>query len=570
MLQSLDIRHYVLVEECHLELFNGMTVLTGETGAGKSILIDALGLILGARAEQNSIREGSDKAEIAATFLIDHNQPAQDWMHTHDLEAEDVCIIRRIISREGRTRTLVNGRPVSIQELKTLTCWLVDIQGQHAHQQLLHKDHQRLLLDSAAKQQSQLVKVKQLYNQWYTLSKELDKLDHSNNTQLDQIEVLKYQIGELQRSAVSAEDLDLLEQKHKRLSHQQEILTNGHQALEYLSLSDGNNALDATQEAQQLVRSLLDYEPRLQECLNCLESASIHLEEAQQELRALIPDAEDDQNALNELESQLQTIYDLARKHRIKPQKLVEQLDSLEHTLNKLNSLDETRFALQQTITDTLNAYQKLAKKVHQARLKAAKKLSQQINEELAGLGLEHAEVDIQVEFNADNAPSPIGLDTIQFMVSTNPGQPMQPLSQIASGGELSRFSLAIQTILATDNAVPTLIFDEVDSGIGGAVAEMVGQKMNRIGDNHQILCVTHLAQVAAQANQHILVQKSVNQKTTTQLQYLNDDARVEEIARMLGGAKLTQNSRTHAQEMLNAARDKPFSHGNLDTSHTG
>ncbi len=570
MLQSLDIRNYVLVEQCHLELFDGMTVLTGETGAGKSILVDALGLILGARAEQNCIRRGCEKAEIAATFLIQNNPPALDWLRLHDLETEDVCIIRRVISREGRTRTLVNGRPVSIQELKTLTCWLVDIQGQHAHQQLLHKDHQRLLLDAAAKQQAQILKIKQLYSQWQTLTTELKELDRSDSNQLDQIEVLKYQIQELRQSAVSTEDLNLLEQKHKRLTHQQEILTAGHEALEYLGGSEGNNAIDATHDAQQLVHSLLEYEPKLQECLNCLQSASIQLEEAQQELRALLPDIEEDHSELAQLESQLQAIYDLARKHRIAPHQLMSQLDSLEQALTRLQSLDEIRFTKQQALNETLNAYQKLAKKAYQARSKAAKKLAGQINQELADLGLQHAQFEIRVEFKEQGQPSATGLDDIQFLVSTNPGQPLQALSQIASGGELSRFSLAIQTVLATDNAVPTLIFDEVDTGIGGAVAEMVGQKMQRIGRDHQVVCVTHLAQVAAQAKQHLLVHKSVDQDTTTQLEYLTDTLRIEELARMLGGAKLTQHTRTHAEEMLTAAREEALNHDNQDTSRTG
>ncbi len=550
MLTQLTIKNYAIVESLNLELHNGMTVISGETGAGKSIMLDALGLALGDRADNGAVRHGAERAEITATFDINALSDAQTWLKEHDLDMDGECIIRRIITREGRSRSYINGQTCPLTSLKEFGEFLIAIHGQHEHQSLLKKDHHRELLDQFASAQPLASDVKNLYQDWYKKRKQLDTLLNQSDEHQAKVQLLSYQVEELNQLALGSEELAELELEQQTLSQAGSILQNGHHALALTTEGDDENCIQLLNQSMSLLESLPNNSPVIQQVTELLNSAQIQIEEASQELKHYLDRLDLNPERLNEVDERLTTIYDLARKHRIQPEGIPELHENLQTELDSLNHSDEALEQLQKDVTRIQKQYTERAQKLTQVRQEAAERLNSQVDEQLQMLGMTSA------SFIATLTPldkqQATGLEEIEFLISTNKGQPARPLAKIASGGELSRISLAIQVITAQCSTTPTLIFDEVDVGIGGAIAEVVGRMLRQLGERAQIMCVTHQPQVASQGHQHLFVSKQADQENThTRIKQLQESERVNEIARMLGGIDITQRSIDHASEML-------------------
>lgn len=549
MLTQLTIRNFAIVDNLTLDLKSGMTAISGETGAGKSIMLDALGLTLGDRADSGSVRMGEDRAEITACFDISALDQAKDWLMDHDLDQDDECIIRRIITREGRSRSYINGQACPISSLKSLGEHLIAIHGQHEHQQLLKKDHHRTLLDQYAGSQDQAAFAKLAYKKWQSAAARLDALKNQSDEQTAKVQLLSYQVEELDNLSLQEGELEALEAEQKQLSQADTILHNGHQVLSITTEGEQDNCLQLINLAIQKISELPVHITTTQ-INEMLTGAQIQIEEASQELRHYLDRVEVNPARQEEVEERLSTIFDLSRKHRVNPDELIDLHVSLAAELDQLNFSDEALEALTHEVEAHFNEYQLLAGKLSKARNKAAKTLNKSIDEQLHHLGMGAA--SFVASLTETSSPQPYGSEEVEFLISTNKGQPHRPLAKIASGGELSRISLAIQVVTAQTSTTPSLIFDEVDVGIGGGVAEVVGRMLRKLGERAQVMCVTHQPQVASQAHQHLFVSKqNAADKTHTQIEQLEKDQRVQEIARMLGGIDITQRSIDHAKEML-------------------
>ena len=557
MLTHIYIRDFAIVDQLDLELGHGLTVLTGETGTGKSILVEALGLVLGDRADTGVIRHGSDRAEISSVFDLSHNQAATLWLNEHELDSDGDCQLRRVITNEGKSKGFINGRPVQLQMLRELGDLLVDIHGQHEHQSLLRKDIQRKLLDEYANHDLLLNDVSSAWQEWRTLHHEYEKLRQSLYSQDNQLELMRYQRQELQALNVTISEIKKLEEDQHRLANADSLLETSNLALEMLE--EDEKSIDATlTRIIGNLQQLLQTDPQLSPIIDLLHTASIQLREAATELRHHLNDLDLDPQQLNAIERRLGDIHDLARKHRIHPNELPGLSESLKQKLAQIEGAGEHLEKLHARIEEASRKYSTLAKKLSESRQAAAKKLAKQIIANMQKLGMPGSSFCVKFEDSPEDSFSIHGKDRIEFLVSTNPSQPPAPLSKIASGGELSRISLAIQVITAHKADIPTFIFDEVDVGIGGRVAEIVGQKLRALGNSHQILCVTHLPQVATQGHHHLQVTKSSSARTThTMIQRLSGEARNEEIARMLGGIEITAQTRAHAREMMDRAQQR-------------
>ncbi len=550
MLTQLTIRNYAIVESLDLELNKGMTVVSGETGAGKSIMLDALGLALGYRADSGSVRQGAERAEIIASFNIDTLQEAQNWLKEQDLDQDNECIIRRVITREGRSRSYINGQPCPLNALKELGEYLIAIHGQHEHQRLLKKEHHRELLDQYASNTQQAQTVKNLYQTWQKKHKHLEELLNRDDEQQAKIQLLSYQLDELNQLSMTEGELDHLEEEQKTLSQAGSILSNGHRALELTTEGEQENCVQLLHHAIQILAELKEQTPAIAQASELLNSAQIQIDEASQELRHYLDRVEINPERLTETEERLSCIYDIARKHRVSPEALPDFHQQLKSELDSLQHSDETLAQLNKELEQLYAEYESAAKLLSLSRQKAASKINHQINEQLHLLGMTSA--CFIASLTKTDKPQTNGLEEIEFLISTNKGQPARPLAKIASGGELSRISLAIQVITAQSSTTPTLIFDEVDVGIGGAIAEVVGRMLKQLGERAQIMCVTHQPQVASQGHQHLFVSKQADQENThTQINSLAKKDRVQEIARMLGGIDVTKRSLDHAKEML-------------------
>lgn len=559
MLVHLSISQFALVEHLELELKAGMTSITGETGAGKSILLGALGLALGNRIDGNVVRKGAEKADISATFLV--NEKVTQWLDNHDYPMEDdVCILRRVITQEGRSRGYINGRNASATELKTLANQLIDIHGQHAHQSLMQKDAPRKLIDNYANTQGLCLKTKQAFQAWQDKLKQKNNLQEDTAEQQAQRQLLTYQVQELDDVELIAGEVAELEAELKRLSNADAIMFSGQQALTLCAEGDDesssrgssqSSALQQVQQALQQLDQIDDEDPLLQESREFLNQAQIQLEEANDALHNYINKVEINPQRLQQIDQRLGVIYDLARKHHVRSDELYDKWQELSDQLSALNFSDEDMEALIQEVAELEQSYLKLAHQLSKKRHKEAAKLDKEVNTHFAALALGNARLETAITTNADKMTSH-GIDEIELLVQTNPGMPMGLLSKVASGGELSRISLAIQVITAQTSNIPSLIFDEVDVGVGGGTAERVGRLLNQLGKHSQVLCVTHQPQVAAQAQNHLQVSKIAgDEQTFTSIRPLNDKQRTEEIARMLGGVEITQHTLDHAQEML-------------------
>lgn len=560
MLTNLTIHNLAVVEHLELNFNTGMTALTGETGAGKSILIDALSLTLGERAESGTIRHGSPQAEITAVYDLQQLPSIDTWLKEHALDALSDCIIRRIITEDGRSRSFINGRAVPLTQLRELGEFLVNIHGQHQHQTLLKPECQRIIIDDYANHKELLAEVKTAYQHWQKLRKEVKELSNLQG-QEDKLALLKYQIQEIDELALQEQELTTLETEHKTLANADQWFNHCETALLHLqaeSLSDENER-DAFSALNNTLSELahLKQIPQLKSCHELLNNALIQLEEAANELIAFKETLHADPTRLMSIDQRLSQIHALARKHRISAEFILTHREALHQEASKLEQLQTTLSDLTEKVEKSLQHYLKAADALSISRKKTAIQLEKLVTESLKSLEMKNGQFKIEFNKKSDENKkglnySAAGIDEVEFLVSTNPGLPLQPLRKIASGGELSRISLAIQVITAQKMTTPTLIFDEVDVGISGKTAEIVGQLLRKLGEKTQVLCVTHLPQVAAKAHHHYKVEKHQNKThTTTTIKPLKNIEKIQEIARMLGGVTVTQNALLHAEEML-------------------
>ncbi|MFM2396960.1 MAG: hypothetical protein RLZZ144_210 [Pseudomonadota bacterium] len=549
MLKFLTIRDFVIVDCLELDFSLGFTALTGETGAGKSILIDALSLALGERADASMIRSGCAKADISAEFEIGTLPAVQNWLREQELTGDDgICVLRRMVEVNGRSRGFVNGYGATQQQLREVGEFLLDIHGQHAHQSLLKADAQRSLLDSHAGLMELVAAVADDYKSWQVVHRRRLDLEKNAESVVAERELLNFERHELESVNFNLAEWLELQADYARLSHAASLLETAQFGVDVLSETD-SACLVQLNTLMGRVRSGLEFDAKLRDTLILLESAQNELQEAVYALRHYQQKLDADPQRLRQQERRMAEIVDVARKYRVLPEVLPQVL------LAKLARLDElggdadlAELALQD---DALRAdYLSKAKKLSAARQSAAEKLSTEITEAMQTLAMQGGQFSVQLL--PLNEGGVHGLETVEFQVAANVGSPLRNLAKVASGGELSRISLAIQVAASRAATVPTLIFDEVDSGIGGRVAEIVGDLLKRLGRRYQVLCVTHLPQVAAQADAQWQVSKSAQDGTTlSQIRVLDEPQRVEEIARMLGGIKMTETTRRHAAEML-------------------
>ena len=555
MLVHLSVHNYAIVEHLDLELQRGMSVITGETGAGKSIMLDALGLALGDRADSGVVRPGADKADILASFDLEDIAEARAWLAERDLDNGGPCILRRVITSEGRSRGYINGAPCPLGDLKALGELLIDIHSQHEHQSLLKPDTHRRLLDEYAGSQELARQVQLAAQRWRQTRQELQRLSSSGDEQRARHQLLSYQLEELENLALGDNELEQLEQEHKALSNAEQLLGACRQVLDLCSESDAGNVLSALTASLNRLGGFSD-QPALGEATNLLASAQIQVEEAIGELNRFIDHFDADPQRQQLLEERLDAIYGLARKHRVQPFELAELQQRLLQELEGLNADDEAVERLGEELAAYERHYREKADELSALRQQAAGRLAEAVQAEMQTLGMPGGRFSIELQAGTSDEPQPQGLEQVEFLVSANPGQPLKSLAKVASGGELSRISLAIQVITAQTSRVPTLVFDEVDVGIGGPTAEVVGQLLRRLGERGQVLTVTHLPQVAAQGHQHLFVHKARGQDSTqTAVACLTPEGRVEEIARMLGGVDLTEESLAHARKMVTKAQ---------------
>ncbi len=551
MLTQLRIRDFAIVEALELELATGMTAVTGETGAGKSILVDAIGLLLGDRADSGVIRHGADRADLSAAFDLERLPAARTWLAERDLDRDRECHLRRVVAAgNGRSRNYINGVPQPAQALRELGELLVDIHGQHEHQSLLRREAQRQLLDDYAGHQALAATVAEQCRTWMRLRQELRQLQQAGSDRDARLDILRHHLRELAALNLAEGEVAELESEQRRLAHASQLLETGQQLLNSLTESDETAIADRLNLSLRELDGLIRLDARLTPVSELLNAALIQLQEASSELRGYVEALDLDPAHLTRVEQRLTAAHHLARKHRLAAEELPglrarfeAELDTLEHSETRLETL-------QQAVQDALTGYRASAGQLSEQRIAAAQDLGERISKALAGLGMPGGRFAIALE--RLDKPTPAGLETVEFQVSANPGQPLRPLSKVVSGGELSRISLAIQVITAHAARIPTLIFDEVDTGIGGGVAEVVGKQLRELGGNRQVLCVTHLPQVAAQAHQQFKVEKQTDgERTHTQVLTLDASERVTEIARMLGGLELTAHTLAHAREMV-------------------
>lgn len=554
MLSRITIRDLVIVRSLDLAIAPGMTALTGETGAGKSILVDALGLALGDKADPGMIRAGAAQAEVSVAFDLPDDSPAAAWLADHDLAADGECLLRRVLVREGRSRAYINGTPSTQALLRELGALLLDIHGQHAHQSLSHGTAQRQLLDAFGGLQAQVQSVSAAYRDWRSLCDTIEALTRASDDRTNRLDYLAFQIGEMRDIVVDAETLAGLDAEYARLANADRLLGECATLLELLS-DDEHGLRHQLHQAGQRLDALATLDPTLGEIRDLVATAAIQIDEADDALSHYRDRVDIDPQRLEEVDRQLGRLHDLARKHRVDVGELGTLLESLQAEAAQLTRADSDLAALQRQRDTAEQAYRAAAHSLSAARQASAATLSSRVTDSMQTLGMRGGLFDVSVGSD-ETRPTRHGHDQVSFNVAANPGQPAGALGEVASGGELSRISLAIQVATADCDSIPTLIFDEVDVGIGGAVAEIVGQLLRRLGERRQVLCVTHLAQVAAQAHQHARVIKtSDGESTQTRIETLDDAARIEEIARMLGGVKITAQTRRHAEEMIHAAQ---------------
>ena len=555
MLSHIFLRDFAIIETLDLEFDQGMTALTGETGAGKSILVDAIGLVLGDRADSGVVRHGAEKTEITLAIDISDTPTALKWLQEQELDQADDCILRRVITSSGKSRAWINGTPANLTMLRQLGEQVVDIHGQHEHQSLMKKEAQRQMVDDYGNHAKLLKTLNENYKAWKVLNDKLDTLQNQNSDHQAQIDLLSFQTQELETLELVENEYEQLDEEHGRLSNAGQLLSTASEGVEKLYDAEQNSVYSVISHLITDLTELKSLDASLAEPLALLTEAQIQVEEASSILRHYQDSLELDPQRLQYVEGRIASIHQMARKHNVMPAELLAKFQDLSSRLANLSRDDYDLDALKEKLELSQQAYLKQAEKLHTARAKAAKQLSKGVSKAMQQLGMDGGVFEIQCAFDTGNKFTAHGLDDIEFQVSANPGQPLKSLVKVASGGELSRISLAIQMIAAQKVTLPALIFDEVDTGIGGGTAEVVGQQLRKLGSSRQVLCVTHLPQVASQAHQHYKVTKvKGNTSTSTGMLTLEGADRVEEISRMMGGIEITDSTRALAREMLDSA----------------
>ncbi|MEY8709755.1 DNA repair protein RecN [Mangrovibacter phragmitis] len=553
MLSQLTISNFAIVRELEIDFHAGMTAITGETGAGKSIAIDALGLCLGGRAEGDSVRAGAARADLCARFQLKDTPAAQQWLEENQLEDGNECLLRRVISADGRSRGFINGTAVPLSQLRELGQLLIQIHGQHAHQLLLKPEHQKALLDGFAGEYALTQEMKLCWQNWNQSCRALAQHQQQSQERTARLELLHYQLKELNEFAPQAGEFEQIDEEYKRLANSGQLLSTSQQALAILSDTESADVQSLLYTARQQVSELVSMDSKLSSVLDMLEEAAIQVSEASDELRHYCESTELDPNRLFELEQRISRQISLARKHHISPEELPGLHQALLQEQMELEEQGEAQDTLSDTVTQHHMRALSVARTLHEKREIRAAELSQLVTDSMHSLSMPHGQFTIDVTFD-ENHLTPEGADRIEFRVCTNPGQSLQPLGKVASGGELSRIALAIQVITARKMDTPALIFDEVDVGISGPTAAVVGKLLRALGESTQVMCVTHLPQVAGCAHQHFFVSKETDGTVTeTHMQALNKRARLNELARLLGGSEVTRNTLANARELLAA-----------------
>jgi len=555
MLVHIDIKNFTVVKHVELSMQHGLTAITGETGAGKSIALDALGLCLGQRAESNIVRQGAQRAEVVAHFDLNKLPKVKSWLHEEMLSQEDnpdECFIRRVVSSEGRSKAFINGIAVNLSQLKVLGAKLIHIHGQNDHHQFLKPDNQLSLLDGYAQHTKLQDATKATYTDYIEQAKTLKSLQQAQQQRLDRVSLLQYQVDELDAFAMAEGEFETLEGDFKKLSSVQDLISLAEKSCYYLKDDEENNALSLLNRALSEIQDKLDTDSDLNAPHELLQSAVIQVQEAYSELSHYQSGLETDPAQLLATEQRYAAALELARKHGIRPEKLFETHLQLSNELEQLVQQEASLQDLESNAAKSYQDYQNASLALSQSRTKAAIKLSKEIAQSIQQMNLPHAIVDTQVVFDANRAPHAKGNDEIRIMVSVNPGQAADLMEKVVSGGELARIGLAIQVIRSKDYSIPTMVFDEVDTGISGQTASIVGKLLNKLGAQSQVICVTHLPQVAAQGHNQLFVTKLTDGKTTeTKVLKLTKEERVNEIARLLAGDELTDTAIANAKDLL-------------------
>ena len=558
MLTQLTINNFAIVRQLEIELAKGMSVITGETGAGKSIAIDALGLCLGQRIETSMVREGQERAEICASFFIEPTNPAYQWLQAQELQDPDNpsdCILRRVINADGRSKAFINSTPVSASQLKEIGQYLIHINGQHASQLLLKNDYQLQLVDTFAHHHDLLAQMREDYRAWKNLQTQVKTFQQKVAENEAKKQLLQYQVEELDEFALRPNEYLELEEDQRRLSNSEQLTQLSQSALQLLSENETVSIDSMLYRATQYIDELSELDPRYASVQTMLNDALIQVQEATSEVQHLASHIEQDPMLLQEIEQRLGQALQLARKHNVKPEGLVDWHQKLKAELTALLDFSESEERLILEEKAALEKMQRTAKQLHESRCQAAGKLAQQVTHSIKGLAMENAEFFIEVNSDLTKVAAN-GADNIVFTLRSNLGQQAQPLAKVASGGELSRISLAIQVLTSDQSAIPTLIFDEVDVGISGKTASVVGKLLRQLGDKCQVLCVTHLPQVACHGHHQFNVEKfTVDDKTETKMTALSQEERVPALARLLGGSEITELALANAQEMLDLVK---------------
>jgi len=559
VLTNIQVRNFAIIDQVEIEFSAGMTVLTGETGAGKSILVDAMGLVLGERGGSGLVRSGAKRAEFTAEFDLGNLPLAREWLEEQMLDLDDVCNLRRVVSADGRSRAFINGNSVPLQSLKTLGEMLLDIHGQHFHQSLARRDVQRNLLDYFGGLVDLAIATSTAFTDWRSVADKLAELESANDDRSARLELLRFQIGELDALALQPDEFESLSVERSKLQNSGKLADGVSNALQVIFDADPGNAQSLLAAAAHSLESLAMIDATLEPIVGMLQEATIQVSEATDSLRRYGDALDMDPARQNFVEERLDAITNIARKHRIDAegievlhQQLGQQLDDIEHA-------EERGAELQESVARAEKTYRQSAARLSAGRTKAAGKFSSAVTDAMAKLGMVGGVFEVSISPRDITDPRAFGLDDVEYLISANAGQKPMPLAKVASGGELSRMSLAIQVIASDGSQIPTMVFDEVDSGVGGGIAEMVGLRLRELGQTRQVFCVTHLPQVASLGNNHFRIMKISDGKSTrTGITLLSEDERIEEVARMLGGVEITQRTRDHAAEMLRSGAKRP------------
>jgi DNA repair protein RecN (Recombination protein N) len=563
MLTHIQIRDFAIIDAVELELGPGLTVLTGETGAGKSILVDALLLSAGGRAGAEVVRHGAERAEVSATFAIQKNAPAVAWLAEQSIEHEGECVLRRVVSADGRSRAYVNGQAMPLQALRQLGETLVDVHGQMEYQSLVRRSAQRELLDQSGEHKELLAQVSDTWRTWSQVKEERDRAAASAQDREARLELLRYHVGELKALDLKDGEAEELTIERQRLSQRGRLASGAREIIQLLREAEEVSAEQAISRALSTARHVSELDPQFAPMTKLIDESLIALREGVEAVERYESDLDADPQRQEWVEQRLAAMESLARKHRVEVGGLLTLQSELQQEFQRLDSLEASMAQIEKNLEQAQQKFRAACTKLTTARQTAARSLSTNITALMQTLGMPGGK--FQIDVRPADAPGATGADEIEFMVSANPGQPPRPLAKVASGGELSRISLAIQVAAVQSDAMADslacLVFDEVDAGVGGGVAEIVGRQLRTLGERAQALCVTHLPQVASQAHAHVRVTKLTDGKTTrTALHPLTADERIEEIARMLGGINVTDKAREHAAEMLRPAAKKPAS----------